>query len=96
MEPLPAPLERKRQALARALGKPVSVRGVTTPDRGFRGRLRVQQDRVVIEYQIAEQGYFWHIPIIEELLDLAAGGRTAAELRGPSSGGGPQEGPMGQ
>ena len=78
MEPLPAGLEEKRRALERALGRPVRVRGVRTPDRGLRGRLRVERARVVIEYQV---GYFWHLPVIEELLDRAAAGEAWAELR---------------
>jgi len=81
MEPLPAGLEEKRRALERALGRPVRVRGVRTPDRGLRGRLRVERARVVIEYQVAEVGYFWHLPVIEELLDRAAAGEAWAELR---------------
>lgn len=86
MEPLPPLLEENRQALARALGRPVRVKGITTPDRELRGRLRVEPERVVIEYQIAEQGFFWHVPIIEELLARAAAGETAVELRVPSPG----------
>lgn len=82
MERLPDELEEKREALARALGRAVSVRGIRTPDRELRGRLRVEPGRVVIEYQVAEAGYFWHIPIIEELLSRAAAGETAVELRG--------------
>ena len=68
MESLPPELERKRRALARALGRPVHVRGVRTPDAELRGRLRVEPGRVVVEYQVDQAGYFWHIPIIEELL----------------------------
>lgn len=83
MEQLPPRLEHQRQALARALGRPVQVRGVRTPDRGLRGRLTVQPDRVVIEYQVVQAGYFWHIPIIEELLARAAAGEHDAELREP-------------
>lgn len=86
MEALPPKLERKRRRLEQALGRPVRVRGIRTPDAGLRGRLRVERDRVVIEYQIAEQGYFWHIPIIEELLSRAAAGHSTCELREPSPG----------
>ncbi len=52
-----------------------------TPDGGLRGRLTVEPDRVVVEYQVAQAGYFWHIPIIEELLARAAAGEHHAELR---------------
>jgi len=81
VEPLPRDLERKRRALAQALGRPVIIRGIRTPDPDFRGRLRVEPHRVLIEYQIREHGYFWHVPIIADLLDLAAAGQTSAELR---------------
>jgi hypothetical protein len=81
VERLPPSLEQKRRDLASALGRPVVVRGIRTPDPHLRGRLRVQPRRVLIEYQVAQQGYFWHIPIIEELLDRAAGGETALDLR---------------
>ena len=81
MEPLPPALEEKRRALARALRRPVNVRGIRTPDPGFRGRLRVEPSRVLIEYQVAQSGYFWHLAIIEELLDRAAAGQARADLR---------------
>jgi hypothetical protein len=81
MEPLPPTIERKRRSLARALGRPVYIRGVRTPDSTFRGRLSVEPGRVIVEYQVSQAGYFWHIPIIEELLDRAAAGQPTAELR---------------
>ncbi len=83
MEPLPPPLEKKRQAVSRALGRPVLVRGLRTPDASLRGRLLVQPGHVLIEYQVEQAGYFWHIPTIEELLDRAASGELTAELREP-------------
>ena len=81
MESLPRSLERRRKAAAEGLGRPVYVRGVRTPDRGLRGRMWVESGRVVIEYQVAEAGYFWHVAVIEELLDRAAAGEQKAELR---------------
>ena len=84
MEALPEPLEGKRRQVEAALRRTVVVRGIQTPDAAFRGRLRVEPGRVLIEYQIAEHGYFWHIPIIERLLSLALAGETSAELREPS------------
>ena len=90
MESLPRPLEQKRRAISRMLRRPVVVRGVRTPDAGLRGRLTVQPDRVIIEYQLAQAGYFWHIPIIEELLDRAASGEAKAEVREPAPASEPQ------
>lgn len=84
-EKLPGPLERRRRRLEMALGRPVVVRGVRTPDSGLQGRLRVESDRVVVEYQVAEPGYFWHIPIIERLFSLAEQGESRAELRRPDA-----------
>ncbi len=84
MDSLPPTVERKRKSLARALGRPVHIRGLRTPDPDFRGRLRVEPSRVIIEYQVAQPGFFWHLPIIEELLDRAAAGQPEAELRAPA------------
>jgi hypothetical protein len=93
METLPEPVERRRREVETALGRTVVVRGIQTPDPEFRGRLRVEPGRVVIEYQIAEHGYFWHVPIIERLLLLALEGETSVELREPcASAGEPRRG----
>jgi hypothetical protein len=81
MEPLPPELEQKRRALALKLGRPVFVRGLRTPDPAFRGRLRVEPGRVVIEYHTPQTGYFWHIPLIEKLLEQALQGAERVELR---------------
>lgn len=83
VEALPRALEAKRCSLERALGRPVRVRGIRTPDGELRGRLLVEADRVLIEYQVAEHGYFWHVPIIEELMNRAARGESRVELREP-------------
>lgn len=93
MEPLPPRVESKRAALAQALGRPVVVRGLRSPDPGWRGRLRVSRRLALIEYQVAQHGFFWHIPIIEDLLARAAEGCQEVELRDPDggAGGGPRE-----
>lgn len=83
MDLLPRPLERQRRALSRALGRPVRVQAVRTPDPELRGRLRVDPDRVIIEYQVSQEGYFWYVPIVEELLRRAAAGEREVELRHP-------------
>jgi hypothetical protein len=87
MEPLPPPVEAKRRAVSQLLGRPVVVRGIRSPDAGLRGRLTVEPGRILIEHQASQAGYFWHIPIIEELLDRAAAGELAAEIRDPCLGG---------
>lgn len=88
MEELPGRVEEQRAAVEERLGRPVVVRGVQTPDPNFRGRLRVEPGRVVVEYQISEYGYFWHIPIIEQLLARALEGECSVVLTEPSCGGG--------
>jgi len=80
---LPPPLEQQRHAPSRALARPVLVRSIRTPDPGLRGRLRVERSRVVIEYQVSQEGYFWYVPIVEELLRRAAAGEREVELRHP-------------
>jgi len=82
---LPPALEPKRRRAEQALGMPVLVRGVRTRHRSFRGRAVRRQGCVVVEYQVAAAGYFWHVPIIEEILDRLAGGETDTYLQdGPS------------
>ena len=68
---------------ARRAGRGVRRVGGADLDRELRGRLLVEPDRVLIEYQVAEHGYFWHVPIIEELMNRAARGELRVELREP-------------
>lgn len=79
---LPPALEPQRRRAEHALGMRVRVRGVRTRHKSFRGRTVRRQGCVVIEYQVAETGYFWHIPIIEEILDRLAAGETDIHLEG--------------
>ena len=55
---------------------PVRVRGVRTRHKSFRGRSVRRRGYVLVQYQVAAAGYFWHIPIIEEILDRLAVGET--------------------
>ena len=77
---LPPALEPKRRRAEQALGMPVLVRGVRTRHRSFRGRAVRRQGCVVVEYQVAAAGYFWHVPIIEEILDRLAAGESNIHL----------------
>jgi hypothetical protein len=77
---LPPALESKRKRAERALGMPVRVRGVRTRHQFFRGRTVRRQGCVIVEYQVAAAGYFWHVPIIEEILDRLAAGETDVYL----------------
>jgi len=73
---LPPALEPKRRRAEQALGVPVRVRGVRTRHKSFRGRAVRRQGCVIVEYQVAAAGYFWHVPIIEGILDRLAAGET--------------------
>jgi len=59
---------------------PIRVRGVRTRHPSFRGRTVRRQGCMVIEYRVAEAGYFCHIPIIEEILDRLVAGETEVSL----------------
>jgi len=77
---LPPALEHKRRRAERALGVPVRIRGVRTRHPSFRGRAVRRPGCVIVEYQVAAAGYFWHVPIIEEILDRLAAGETDIHL----------------
>jgi hypothetical protein len=38
---------------------------------------------VILEYQVAQSGFFWHADTVQELLRRAAAGEVAVELRQP-------------
>jgi len=78
---LPEPLEEKRRQVEFVLGRPVVIKQVKREDPDFRGRLRVSEGRLVIEYQVAQPGYFWEVETIERLLLLALAGKTNFTLR---------------
>lgn len=60
---------------------PIVIRGIRTPDRGLRGRVTPRAGYLLLEYQVAIAGYFWHVPIIEELLDRIERGEREIVLR---------------
>jgi hypothetical protein len=78
---LPRRLEEKRRQVEEALGLRVVIREVRTEDAQFRGRLRVSGERLVVEYQVAQAGYFWDVELIERLLLLALAGKTDVILQ---------------
>jgi hypothetical protein len=78
---LPEALEIKRKQVERAVDLPVVIREIKTPDAHFRGRLRKLKDHLILEYQVAQPGYFWEVETIEELLLLALAGKTKVILR---------------
>lgn len=71
-------LIRRAEGLA---GQPIVLRQVRTLDPAFRGRVTRKRAYLLLEYQTAQSGYFWDIPIIEELLRRIEAGETDALLR---------------
>jgi hypothetical protein len=71
----------RRTEVERAIGMPIVIRGIRTPDRSLRGRVTRRPGYLLLEYQVAMAGYFWHVPIIEELLARIERGEREIELR---------------
>ena len=71
--------DRIREVEART-GKPIVVRGVRSDEPDFRGRLIARKGYYVVEYRDNVPGYFWHVPIIEELLRLIEQGQGSITL----------------
>lgn len=69
-----------RLAEARA-GMPIVIRGIRVPDPGFRGRVTKKACFLLLEYQVSQPGYFWHIPVIEELLRRIQAGQTETQIQ---------------
>lgn len=80
VDELPPALEPLRRLAEQVAGTPVRVRGVRTDDAAFRGRTVRRGGCIIIEYQVAQAGYFWHLPIIEEILRRLATGETDVRL----------------
>ncbi|MFQ6132585.1 MAG: hypothetical protein ACE5R4_11155 [Armatimonadota bacterium] len=75
-------LGERVRAVERATGKRIVLRNVRTCDPSFRGRIAHRPGYVVLEYRDDQPGYFWHVPIVEELLrlvELGAGSVTLYE-----------------
>ncbi len=73
-------LEQRIRQVEAETGKRIIVRGVRSDEADFRGRLIVHKGYCVLEYRDDEPGYFWHVPIIEELLRLVQEGRGSVTL----------------
>ena len=80
MEPLPPRLRDLHRRAEQAAGQPIRIRGVRTDRPGFRGRLSPHPGYLLLEYQVAQAGYFWHLPTIEALLARAAEGCRQAVI----------------
>lgn len=76
-------LERRRREVERRIGMRVVLRGIRTPDPRFRGRVSERPGYLLVEYQVAQPGYFWEAPVVEKLLDLVEAGERELELEEP-------------
>ncbi len=64
--------EEKRRRLEQRLGATIEVRGMKPPEPRIRGRIRRRGSHVIVEYHEGTPGYFWHVEIVNYLLDLLA------------------------
>jgi len=74
-------LDDRRSQVERAIGMPIVLRAIRTPDRTLRGQVTPRAGYLLLEYQVAIAGYFWHVPIIKELLDRIERGEREIVLR---------------
>ena len=63
------PLESQVREVEEAIGKPIVLRGIKTPDPSVRGRISSRPGYLLLEYRDETAGYFWHHDIIRELLE---------------------------
>lgn len=68
------PLETLFREAETAIGKPIVLRAVRTPERELRGRIVSRAGYLLVEYRDDTAGYFWHHDIIKQLLKLVRQG----------------------
>ena len=68
------PLEEAVREVEEAIGKPIVLRAIHTPEQEVRGRISSQAGYLLLEYRDETAGYFWHHDIIRELLELVRQG----------------------
>lgn len=68
------PLESQVCEVEKAIGKPIVLRAIRTPEQELRGRITSRAGYVLLEYRDETAGYFWHHDIIRELLALVRQG----------------------
>jgi len=74
-------LEGKIKAIERQIRIRIVIRGIRAPDATLRGRVSRRRGYLLLEYQVAQPGYFWEVPVVEELLDRIAAGEREITLR---------------
>jgi len=78
---VPPGLRGRLRRAERLAGQPIVLRQVRATNPAFKGRVTRKSGYLLLEYQTAQSGYFWDIPIIEELLRRIEVGETNALLR---------------
>jgi hypothetical protein len=78
---IPPALRRLLRRAERVARQPILLRQIRISDPAFRGRVKQKPGYLLVEYQTAQPGYFWDVPIIEELLRRIEAGDTTAVLR---------------
>lgn len=73
-------IDRLREQVERQIGKPVTLRGIQSPELEFRGRITDRPGYILLEYRDEPAGYFWHYDTIRRLLTLAAEGQRNVTL----------------
>ena len=73
--------EGKRKAVEAQIGMRIVIRGIRAPDPSLRGRVSQRRGYLLLEYQVAQPGYFWELPVVEELLGRIAAGEREITLR---------------
>ncbi len=68
------PLEELVREVEGAIGQPIVLRAVRTPERELRGRIVSRTGYLLLEYRDDTPGYFWHHDVIRELLALVRQG----------------------
>ncbi|MBC7286666.1 MAG: hypothetical protein H5T86_01200 [Armatimonadetes bacterium] len=77
---LPESIRKRIAAIERRTGRRIFVRGAKWPDSRLKGRVSERAGAVIVEYRDETAGYFWHIDIIDELLDHVEQGQYEIEL----------------
>ncbi|MFP4250584.1 MAG: hypothetical protein ACLFU7_13075 [Armatimonadota bacterium] len=62
----------------KAIGKPLIVRSIATPEPEFRAWVEVRSSAVIIEYVEELPGYFWGFELLERLLEWVESGGGSA------------------
>ncbi|MCX7599103.1 MAG: hypothetical protein N2512_09585 [Armatimonadetes bacterium] len=77
----PGPIMARVEAAARRWDRPIILRAARWPDHRLRGRVSQRAGALVLEYRDDGAGYFWHLDIVNELLNYVEQGHFQVTLR---------------